>query len=77
MEGFIKLKLGEGGRIMKQVVVCGVLPSAEPLPEPGEINLDVYGDDTAVSDFLIFFAKHFDKGTVISRELTPDTRVVE
>ncbi len=77
MEGYIKIVLGEGGRITKQVVVCGVLPSTEPLPEPGEINLDVYGDDTAVSDFLIFFAKHFDEGAVINRELAPDTRVSE
>lgn len=77
MDAFIKLSVDNVGRILKEVIVSGVLPSAlahpdEPLLEPGEINIDIYGDDTAVTNFFISLAHKINKGTVVFRELAKD-----
>ncbi len=81
MEALIKLNVDESGRILKQVIVCGVLPSSMPVgkppAKPGEINFDIYGDNTAVTNFLIFFAHEFDKGRIIFRELAKDSNAPE
>ena len=76
MEAVIKLRVDNSGSIIKQVIVCGV-PSTEPLLELGEINFDLYGDDSAVTSFLNFFAHEFDKGRIIFRELAYDSNAPE
>ena len=71
MDTVIKLFVDpDSGCILDEVMVCGVLPSAlsrpyEPIPEPGEINIDIYGDDTAVTQFSIFLAHKIHKGMKI------------
>ncbi len=65
--GLIRLVLSDEGRIEQEVIVVSPLPPSEPLAKPGEIYMSFDGDDTAVTDFLIFFAKKFDKGDIIPR----------
>ena len=77
MEAFISLRIGESCRITKQVAVCGVLPSAEPLPEPGEVNIRLDGDDATVRDFLCFLVYKLKEGAVVDWKLARDADASE
>ena len=65
MEAFVSVRIGNGSRITKQVVQCGVLPSAEPLPEPGEVNIRLDGIDATVREFLCFHVYKLKEGAVV------------
>lgn len=77
MEAYIKLIVDDSGCIEKEVIVTGVVPASmppgKPPAEPGEINIDIYGDNTAVTNFLIFLAHKIDKGVKVFWELGSDT----
>lgn len=77
MEALIALRIGEGSRITKQVAVRGVLPSAEPLPEPDEVNIRLDGNDTKVREFLVFLVHILKEGAVVDWKLGRDADTSE
>lgn len=81
MEAYIKLNVDDSGRILKEVCVCGVIPwsmpPGHPPAEPGEININLYGDNTAVTNLVIFLAHKIHKGDKIFWELADNTDTAE
>ena len=77
MEAYIKLNVDDSGRILKEVIVCGIIPLSmppgQPPAEPGEINIDIYGDEAAVTNFIIFLGHKINKGVKVFREVTGNT----
>ena len=81
MEAYIKLSVDDAGRILKEVIVSGVLPTSmppgQPPAEPGEININIYGDNAAVTNFLCFLAHKINKGVKVFWELAENSNVSE
>ena len=77
MEAFLSLRIGNDCRITKQIAVCGVLPASQPLPEPGEVNICLDGDDATVRDFLCFLVYKLKEGAVVDWKLARDADLLE
>jgi len=81
MEAYIKLNVDDSGRILKEVCVCGVIPwsmpPGHPPAESGEININLYGDDSAVTNLVIFLAHKIDKGVKVFWEGTGNAKPPE